>query len=110
MYALAIGLCPWEVFVWASIGNVVGILFNYALGRFGRGLCNRSAVATRVELRARTWIERYGRRAVLASWLPVIGDPLTVAAGFARIDLVYFTFVAGGLRLARYAAICAAVI
>ena len=51
------------------------------------------------------WTERYGLPALLLSWLPVIGDPLTLAAGVGRIRLLWFVPLVAGLRVARYAAL-----
>ena len=39
---------------------------------------------------------------MLLSWLPIIGDPLTLVAGLVRLKLVWFIVIAGALRIARY--------
>ena len=44
----------------------------------------------------------YGYMALLLSWLPLIGDPLTLVAGLVRLRFVWFVIIAGGLRIARY--------
>ena len=44
----------------------------------------------------------YGYWALLLSWLPIIGDPLTLVAGMVRLNFVYFLIIAGTLRVTRY--------
>ena len=47
-------------------------------------------------------ISRYGGIVLLLSWLPVVGDPLCVAAGWARIHFaVALVFIAIGKAM-RY--------
>jgi membrane protein YqaA with SNARE-associated domain len=54
-----------------------------------------------------TLLQRYGSPALLLSWVPLIGDPLCVAAGWLRMNAVAATgFIAAG-KLARYVAIAA---
>ena len=54
---------------------------------------------------ATRWLDRFGLPALLLSWLPVIGDPLTLAAGVGDVRLRWFVPVVASLRLARYAAL-----
>ncbi|TIQ13539.1 YqaA family protein, partial [Mesorhizobium sp.] len=42
--------------------------------------------------RATNWYHRYGRWSLLLSWMPIVGDPLTVVAGVLREPL--WSFVA----------------
>jgi len=39
---------------------------------------------------------------LLLSWLPVIGDPVTLVAGVFRLNFWLFLLIAGTLRIARY--------
>ena len=36
------------------------------------------------ELRALAWLQRFGPKACLLSWLPIIGDPLCAVAGWLK--------------------------
>jgi len=55
--------------------------------------------------RAQTWFARFGIWSLLLSWLPVIGDPLTLIAGIMRVPIGRFVlFVAIG-KVLRYAII-----
>ena len=67
----------WETIVVATIGNTMGGMTSYAIGR---------VVPNRVERKAMSWMRRYGEWALLLSWVPVIGDALCVAAGWLRIN------------------------
>ncbi len=95
---------PVEAVVWASVGNVSGIILNYWLGRWGRGLFRRRSPGT---IRDGGWLSRYGRWGLAFSWLPIIGDPLTVAAGAMSVEIPFFLMVAGGSRVGRYVLIAA---
>ena len=59
---------------------------------------NRDKVA-----KVKAWADRYGSRAALLCWLPVVGDPLAIALGFVRSPVwqVGFYMLAG--KFLRYA-------
>ena len=103
--AVAAGLAPGTALVWATVGNTAGCLVNYALGRGARQWVGDKLQASRGGRAALRWTERWGLPALLLSWLPVVGDPLTLAAGVARVPLAWFVPLVAGLRLARYAAL-----
>lgn len=107
--AVAAGLAPVPALVWATVGNTLGCLVNYAVGRWGRERAGDRLRESRAGRAAVRWLERFGLPALGLSWLPVVGDPLTLAAGAARVRLALFVPVVGGLRLARYAALLAVV-
>lgn len=95
----------------ASVGNVLGSLVNWLLGR---ALSNeRSIRFMRVRretlARAERWYHRYGRWSLLMSWAPVVGDPLTVVAGFMREPLRFFIPVVIAAKTGRYLVVAAIV-
>ncbi|MEQ9595596.1 MAG: YqaA family protein [Parvibaculum sp.] len=93
----------------AGIGNVLGSLVNYALGRAALRFRDRRwfpAGPAALE-RASRWYGRYGRWSLLMSWAPFIGDPLTVAAGILREPLWSFLLLVATAKFARYAALAA---
>lgn len=89
----------------AGIGNVLGSLVNYVLGRAAlRFQERRWFPASPASLaRASAWYARYGRWSLLLSWAPVIGDPLTVAAGVMREPLWSFLALVTLAKFGRYA-------
>ena len=77
-------LALWVV---ATAGNTLGSLINVALGRYARQFQHRRWFPASPEglARAERWYHRFGEASLLLSWLPVIGDPLTVLAGVMRL-------------------------
>jgi len=106
----------------ATIGNVIGACLNYVTGRLGAGWWRRwraargtvRSVATpprptrALEARAKAWIARWGAPAMMLSWLPVIGDPLTVLAGALGIAFVPFLIWVTVGKAARYVVVVGA--
>jgi membrane protein YqaA with SNARE-associated domain len=70
----------WPVLLVATVGNTLGGAINYALGYGAKRLLARDR-----QSRALRWVERYGAKTLLLSWLPVIGDPLCSLAGWLRL-------------------------
>lgn len=94
----------------ATAGNVLGSTINWAIGRFlaerreARWFPVSSAALDRAEAR----FKRYGLPVLLLSWVPVIGDPLTLIAGLLRVRLVPFLLFVGAGKAARYGVIALA--
>jgi membrane protein YqaA with SNARE-associated domain len=92
----------------ASAGNVLGSCANYVLGRFLAGSTRLQRLVKPVQRqRAESWYRRYGKWSLLASWVPVVGDPLTIVAGALRepfaVFLVLVTFVKAGRYFLMFA-------
>jgi membrane protein YqaA with SNARE-associated domain len=93
------------LFLAATAGNVLGAVVNFVLGRFLLRFENRRwfPVSPLNRKRAEALFGRYGRPILLLSWLPVVGDPLTLVAGLLRTPLpVFLLYVTIG-KAARYA-------
>ena len=93
----------------ASVGNVMGSLINWMLGRGIERFRGRSWFPASPAMldRASKWYHRYGRWSLLASWVPFIGDPLTVAAGVLREPLWSFLLLVAVAKIGRYLVITA---
>jgi len=93
-------------FLWgvATLGNTLGSMLNYVLGRKGeRYLEKKGKVSVEKMKQARGFFKRYGAWSLLLSWVPIVGDPLTFVAGVLRYDFKCFSlivFFAKGLRYA----------
>ena len=88
----------------ASVGNVLGSVINWVLGRYLLRLQQKRwfpANPQQLE-RAQGWYRKYGRWSLLGSWLPIVGDPLTVVAGLMREPLVSFILLVTLAKTARY--------
>ncbi|WP_075880211.1 YqaA family protein [Vreelandella massiliensis] len=77
-------LALWAV---ATLGNTLGSLINVALGRYARRFQDRRWFPASQQglARAERWYHRLGEYSLLLSWMPVVGDPLTVLAGVFRL-------------------------
>jgi membrane protein YqaA with SNARE-associated domain len=94
----------------ASLGNVLGAVVNWALGRgVERFKDRRWFPASPAALdRATGWYRRWGRWSLLLSWAPIGGDALTVAAGVLREPLWSFVLLVAIAKTARYIVLAAA--
>ncbi len=95
----------WGLLVVATLGNVLGSLVNWWLGRGLERFQGRRwfPVSPKHMARARIHYQRYGHWSLLLSWLPVIGDPLTLIAGVMREPLGRFLLIVTLAKGARYA-------
>jgi membrane protein YqaA with SNARE-associated domain len=95
----------------ASLGNTLGALVNWVLGRFClRWRDRRWFPVKAAELeRAASWFRRYGTWSLLFAWLPVLGDPLTFVGGIFRVNVWVFLLLVGAGKAARYAVVILAV-
>lgn len=91
----------------ATLGNTLGSLVNWTIGRSLERYQGRRWFPASVKQldRARHWYQRYGRWSLLLSWLPVIGDPLTLIAGVMREPLISFLLLVALAKAGRYLAI-----
>lgn len=97
---------PLSLFAVATAGNVCGALVNWLLGAWClRFQHKRWFPFTSLQMeKARERFARWGGWVLLFAWIPVIGDPLTFAAGALRYPLARFLIVVAVGKAARYAA------
>ena len=88
----------------ATLGNVLGSLVNWLLGRSIERLRNKRwfPVSAQQLERAQRRYHRFGRWSLLLSWVPIIGDPLTVIAGTLREPLWSFLLLVTLAKGGRY--------
>ncbi|MDQ1339490.1 MAG: hypothetical protein QG567_642 [Campylobacterota bacterium] len=90
------------VFV-ASVANTLGSLVNYYLGLKGIDyIVQKNMISAKKAESSRKLFESYGSYALLLSWVPIIGDPITMIAGTARYNLKYFLLIVAFAKTARY--------
>ena len=83
----------WTALAVATLGNTLGGMSSYLIGRL---------IPQRAELKGIKQAQRYGSPVLLAAWVPFIGDPLCVAAGWLRLNpWSCALFMAAG-KFARY--------
>lgn len=91
----------WPTLAVATLGNTLGGMSSYLIGRL--------VPPTRPLKRLET-VRKYGTPALLLAWVPVIGDPLCVAAGWLRLNPgLSALFIAIG-KFARYWVIAVATV
>lgn len=102
---LILGKHPvWALVMVATAGNVLGAVVNWLLGWYIEHWRHKPwfpVSGDKLE-RAQRGYHRYGRWSLLLSWMPVIGDPLTVIAGVMREPLPSFVLIVTIAKLGRY--------
>lgn len=100
---------PWALLAVASVGNILGSLLNWLLGRYLEHFRHKSwfPVSDARLQQAQRGYARYGRWSLLLSWMPVIGDPLTLVAGVMRERLWVFLLIVSLAKTTRYAVLIA---
>ena len=93
----------------AGLGNTLGGMSSWLLGRIIAIKYTSQDILKAEHQTAIKRIQKWGSPLLLFSWLPVLGDPLCVAAGWMKIHWFYsLCFIALG-KFARYAAIVLAI-
>ncbi len=87
----------WPAILVATLGNTAGGAISYAMGRGAR-----HAFAHERQTRWFGWLQRFGPKTLLLSWLPVIGDPLCALAGWLEMPFLTSVFYMAVGKLLRY--------
>ena len=90
----------WPALAVATLGNTLGGMSSYLIGRI---------IPQHTELKGLQWVKRFGSPVLLASWVPIIGDPLCVAAGWLRLNPWFAALFMALGKFARYLAIASAI-
>ncbi|GGI20050.1 MAG: YqaA family protein [Oxalicibacterium faecigallinarum] len=87
----------WPIICVATVGNTLGGLVNYWMG-----LGAKQVFAKERQTRWFHWLERFGAKTMLVSWLPGIGDPLCLLAGWLRLPFWPCVFYMAIGKFLRY--------
>jgi membrane protein YqaA with SNARE-associated domain len=83
----------WSALGVATLGNTLGGMSSWLIGR---------VIPQKGESKGLARVQRYGAPVLLLSWVPIIGDPLCVAAGWLRLNpWLCVLFIATG-KFLRY--------
>jgi membrane protein YqaA with SNARE-associated domain len=84
----------WPALVIGTVGNTLGGLSSYLIGRIfpKPGSSNRGL----------KYVERFGSASVFFAWVPIIGDALCVAAGWLRLNWLYVSLFMAAGKFIRY--------
>lgn len=100
---LYFGVAPWQALLTASAGNCLGVTLNYAIGRgIEKSATDHLGSDSRIHRTIAYLYQKFDRRILLLSWVPIIGDPITILAGVAKFPAAQFFTVACTLRVLRY--------
>lgn len=93
----------------AIVGNVLGSVLNWVLGRCVERFRHKRwfPVSEAKLAKAQQSYLRYGHWSLLLSWVPIIGDPLTVVAGVMREPFWRFLLIVTLAKGMRYLVLAA---
>ena len=101
---MAAGLDNWTLIIYGTVGNVLGSLFNYGVGRMGRldWIERYLHISQQSMQRAETFMAGRGALMGFFAFLPVLGSAITILLGLMRanIPLSFLSITAG--KLLRY--------
>lgn len=104
---LAAGLDPWQLVIYGTIGNVLGSMLNYGIGMLGRiDWIEKYLHVNKKELdRAKRFMAGRGAWMGFFSFLPVIGEGITIVLGLMRsnVAITVISVIIG--KFLRYALI-----
>ena len=88
----------------ASFGNILGSVVNWILGFYSRNLAIKKWFPFTVKQieNSSKWFNKLGKWSLLFSWVPIIGDPLTLVAGLLRVKFLEFLILVMIGKISRY--------
>ncbi|MDG4542568.1 MAG: DedA family protein [Rickettsiales bacterium] len=88
----------------ATIGNVLGSLINYYIGKYVMHFKDRKwfPADNKMINRANGFYQKYGVWSLLLAWTPFLGDPLTIVAGIFRTNIYLFLTLVTIGKAGRY--------
>lgn len=101
---MAAGLDPWFLMVYGTVGNVLGSIFNYGVGRMGElEWIEKYLHVKKKDLdKAERFMSGHGAWMGFFAFLPILGSAITVALGLMRANIV-ITFISITLgKIFRY--------
>lgn len=101
---MAAGLDNWTLIIYGTIGNVLGSVFNYGVGRLGRlDWVERYLHVKREDLdKAQRFMAGRGAWMGFFAFLPILGSAITIMLGFMRSNFFISMFSITIGKLLRY--------
>jgi membrane protein YqaA with SNARE-associated domain len=100
----------WATMFVATAGNTLGGAISWWMGYGAERAFEKVKHRKPAEARALLWLHRFGPKACLLAWLPVVGDPLCAVAGWLRLPFwPCLAYMAVG-KFARYVSMTAALL
>ena len=95
----------WLLLIVACVGNTLGGMTSWLLGLWIATRYPAQSLLKKDRIRALVWIQRWGSPVLLLSWLPVVGDPLCLVAGWLRMHWLLCLLMIMTGKAVRYAAL-----
>ena len=103
VYNLTMKLNVYYLLLCATIGNSLGSILNYYIGIKGeKYLENKNYISSDKIIKYKYYFDKYGYLTLLFSWLPIVGDPITLIAGVLKYDIKKFIFLVVIAKFSRY--------
>lgn len=100
----------WQAIGVATVGNTIGGAISWWMGYGAERAFEKVKHRKPAELRALKWLQSFGPKACLLSWLPGVGDPLCAVAGWLKLDFWPCVFYMAIGKFLRYFTMTAALI
>ena len=88
----------------SSLGNILGSIFNWFLGFYLSEYIHKKWFPfkqNQINVASKRF-SKFGIWSLLFSWLPIVGDPLTLIAGILRINFLLFLILVAAGKIGRY--------
>ena len=103
IYNISQGHNIYYLLLFATLGNVLGSVVNYYLGRKGEEYLEKRKILDSKKIdNYIKFFSKYGGFSLLLSWAPIIGDPITFIAGILKYDFKKFLILVAISKFARY--------
>ena len=87
----------------ATFGNSLGSVVNYWFGYNGEDYLEKKKILKSSQLnKYRDLFNKYGSFSLLLSWMPIIGDPITIVAGLLKYNIYKFILLVTFAKFFRY--------
>ncbi len=101
------GVSPLAAFFTATLGNWLGGITSYYIGRLGRWNIIEKWFGVKEEslIKQKAKIQKYGTLIAFFTWLPILGDLFAIGLGFYRIDFIkssIFMLIGRAIRFASW--------
>ena len=97
----------WPAIGVATLGNTIGGAISWWMGYGAERVYESVKHHPPMRMKALAWLQRFGPRACLLSWLPLVGDPLCAVAGWLRLAFWPCVLYMAIGKFARYIAMTA---
>jgi membrane protein YqaA with SNARE-associated domain len=100
----------WQAIGVATVGNTIGGAISWWMGYGAERAFEKVKRRKPHEVRALRWLQKFGPKACLLSWLPAVGDPLCAVAGWLKLPFWPCVFYMAIGKFLRYLTMTAALI